>query len=108
MYLFSFGARRFEQSVFSTSLSPTLQAGDLLQSADIYYLCLGEEIAWPEFYGNHSMHLPEVRKISHLLQTQSLQLIHRLVNEYYTSYTSALPLRLGNDIIQIISKKKNA
>ena len=107
MYLYSFSASRFESSILTVSSLPRgTKAGDLLIDESRYYLCLGEAIARPELYGHTSITLRDPSFVCQLMQTSTLDLLHRLVNEYYASYTAAIPLRLGNDIAQIVTKKK--
>lgn len=109
MYLYSFSASRFESSILTVSSLPRgTKAGDLLIDESRYYLCLGEAIARPELYGHASITLCDPSFVCQLMQTSTLNLLHRLVNEYYSSYTASLPLWLGNDITQIVSKKKTA
>lgn len=107
MYLYSFSASRFESSILTASSLPRgTMAGDLLIDENRYYLFLGEEIARPELYGHTTISLSDPSFVCSLMQSQTLDLLHRLVNEYYSSYTAAIPLRLGSDISQIIDKKK--
>lgn len=109
MYLYSFSASRFESSILTVSSLPRgTKAGDLLIDENRHYLCLGEAIARPELYGHASITLRDPSFVCQLMQTSTLDLLHRLVNEYYASYTTAIPLRLGNDITQIVAKKKTA
>lgn len=106
MYLYSFSASRFESSILTVSSLPRgTKAGDLLIDENRHYLCLGEAIARPELYGHASITLRDPSFVCQLMQTSTLDLLHRLVNEYYASYTTAIPLRLGNDITQIVAKK---
>ena len=81
--------------------------GDLLFDGEYYFLNLGNEIARPEqWYTNQTITISQ--KFSSLCTTQSLSLIHWMVNERFSSYNKVLPLWFWSDITLLLKHKKSS
>ncbi len=81
------------------------EPGDLLRVGVEYMLVLGEEISRKEQHTKvrKSTVQPEV-VLPGLLSSQSLEMLHRMVEHRFTTYKNVVPLRVG-DIDELL---KNA
>lgn len=80
--------------------------GDLIFYNNSYYLNLWETIARPE-QGATSIHFDQETMIKWLCTTQTIELLHRMVNERFSSYNKCIPLFFWNDITLLIKHKKS-
>ena len=95
MFFYRFSSLR-SNNIFQ-SPAQTTKPGDLIFDGERYYLNLGEEISRPEQgHINHSITL--VEKIASLCTARTLEQLHRMVNERFSSYNKVIPLFLGNDL----------
>lgn len=102
MFFYRFSTLR-SNNIFQ-SPAQTTQPGELIFDGERYYLNLGEEISRPEQgYTNHSITL--VEKIPSLCTLKTLEQIHRMVNEWFSSYNKVIPLFLGNDLRLLLKYK---
>ncbi|HMY80327.1 MAG TPA: hypothetical protein PLW93_00970 [Candidatus Absconditabacterales bacterium] len=71
------------------------EPGSLITSNGSYFISLGDQLSWNEFYIGHDYFF-ELSSHSEILGTlfhhHTLQMIHRMVYEYYTSYRSVIGL----------------
>ncbi len=104
MYLYGFsrfyGNDKVCNVVFSKGIS-SYHPGDLLESGNEFFLVLGEHVAFSEQY-TYSDHLPLSMKHHHFLSESTLQLLHYMVETYYTTYSSVIKLFLPADIEKVI------
>ena len=75
-----------------------IQAGDICEVRAIWYvLCLGEKISRSEQYPKKPSRAEEwewIHTFPWVISDQALTLLHRFVNERYTTYKKAIPLRI--------------
>lgn len=107
MYLYAFTRYAGHDRVFIADLDDASE-WDLLMMGNEHYLVLGEEVAWKE---QISYKLPVVNDKRHivipaLLSIQSMQLLHRFVNEWYTTYKNSVPLRV-HDIGDVVKREES-
>ncbi len=105
MYYFCFD--RFvgwDMVIYSTLGSS--KAGELWRNGENFFLCLWDFIAFPELYlHKEPLVLWELVEKS-FLAAKSIDLIHWMVYEWYSSYKSVIPLFLGNDLLSLLKYKK--
>ncbi len=87
------------------SVSSWTQPGDLLFFEEKYYLNLWEDISWPEQWATN-IHFDNHKIIKRFCEETTLTLLHRMVNEWFSSYNKCIPLFFGIDIITTIKHKK--
>ncbi len=81
------------------------QPGDLLHIGQEYLLVLGEDVAWKEQHTKKRKPWVEPQVlIAWLLSEKSLTMLHRMVEQWFTTYRNTLPLRLG-DIDELLKRK---
>ncbi len=105
MFLYQLNNSFINQSIVSHQ-DNSLTVGDCLSdNQDNYYLVLGDTIHRPHLYkvGLAPSLLSSVAP--QLLSSVTLNLIHHLVYEYYTTYTNIIKLYLPNDISKLLKKK---
>lgn len=81
-----------------------IKAGDLLVFWNQYFLALGDKIAFAEQYG----HLESVKAelmYKQFLTQPTLDLLHRMVETYYTTYKSVIRLFITNDIQKLLERE---
>lgn len=80
---------------------------DLLQISDDFYLVLWKEVSFFEQYPYWLQLDPNKTKITHkkLLNKQTLQLLHRMVYQRYSTYKNVVKLFLPEEIDTLMSKK---
>ena len=79
--------------------------GDLIFDGERYYLNLGDEISRPEqWYTTHTITISQT--IPSLCSTKTLERIHRMVNERFSSYNKVISLFLWSDISVLLKHKK--
>ena len=67
---------------------------------------LGAEIAWSE-QGHDTSTIKPYDMHKSLLSPQSLEMIHRMVYQRYSSYNNIIPLYLGRDLEKLLSYKRS-
>lgn len=107
MYLYHFSSQpRSDNIMLLTDTQSSGKAGDLLQNGNDYYLVLGEEIAFPELHG--TLH-PQSASFSlvekSLLSEPTLQLLHDMVYQRYSSYKTVIKLFLDKEVVNLLKKK---
>lgn len=97
----------FDQSRTSNiyQSSTTSQSGDLLYFENKYYLDLGNEIARAEQWAMN-IHFHNHTTTKWICNEKTLQLLHWMTNERFSSYNKCIPLFFGNDISVFIKHKK--
>ncbi len=104
MFFYRFGSNT-SNNIFSSPAQKT-QPGDLIFDGEYYYLNLGDEISRPEqWYTHHTITISQ--KIPTLCHHKTLARIHRMVNEWFSSYNKVLPLFFWSDIDLLLKHKKN-
>jgi primosomal protein N' len=81
------------------------QSGDLIFYNHKYYLNLGENISRPEQWAT-SIYFDQETVIKWLCTTQTVKLLHWMVNEWFSSYNKCIPLFFWNDINLLLRHKK--
>ena len=104
MYLYAFSLYAGADKVFYyEGEKMSFQAGDLLQEGSDFFLVLGEKISFPESVTTRYTSSPKLF-FPQLLKAPSIQLLHWMVYERYTSYKKVVPLFLDHDITALLSK----
>jgi len=81
-----------------------LKAWDLLVDGNNFFLCLGEQISFPEQY--QSLTPVKAQLVSPwFLSLPLLGLLHRMVDMYYTTYKSVMRLFLPDDIQKLLERE---
>jgi len=102
MFFYRFWSH-FTHNIYQCSL-PKTKSGDLLFDDGYYYLALGDDISRPEqWHTDISLHPSQ--RISSFLHDTTLSLVHRMVNERFSSYNKVLPLFVGSDITILLKHK---
>ncbi|MFA7284930.1 MAG: hypothetical protein WC004_03855 [Candidatus Absconditabacterales bacterium] len=85
------------------------KSGDLLEANGSYFIALGQDISWKNMYtgSNARFQMHNVQVCATLFGKQTLQLIHWMVYQYYTSYRSVIHLFVG-DIMQYLKSLQKA
>lgn len=98
----------FDQSrttnIYQSSTSSS-QIGDLLYFENQYYLNLWEEISRPEQWAT-TINFHNHTTTKWISNKQTIELLHWMVNERFSSYNKCIPLFFGNDILVFIKHKK--
>lgn len=108
MYLYAFSQYAgFDRVFYYKEKNLDAKAGDLLQQGSDFFLVLGEKISFPELYtilynGKKEFDLV----FAQLLSPPTLQMLHWMVYERYTSYKKVLPLFLDPNIEKLLSKQE--
>lgn len=106
MYLYSFD--RFfgvdKVCLLGDTGKTKIKLGDLLVFGNQYFLALGEKVVFSEQYE----HLETVK--AELIYKQfftqpTLDLFHRMVETYYTTYKSVIRLFVTNDIQKLLERE---
>lgn len=89
MYFLALSGMQWYDTVVWSTLS-WYRPGDLLKDNDIYFLCLWKEIVFTQLYKKqlakeHSFMNPE-KAYKQLVSTKTLDIIHWMVKEYFSSY----------------------
>lgn len=94
MYLLALQQQYWYDSVFFYT-EKWFRAGDILQDANNIYLCLWDTIAYPELYKptKDPLQTPVVLS-KKFLSKDTLDIITRMVQEYYSSYKAVVNLFL--------------
>ncbi|MFA5747679.1 MAG: hypothetical protein WC872_01035 [Candidatus Absconditabacterales bacterium] len=107
MFFFSFNKFAGFDRVFNYELNlPKLKEGDLIKCGEDFLLCLGKEISFKEQY--NFVYKPEGKTEiiqKGFLSIKSINLIHRLVYTYYSTYKSVMKHFLSFEIETLLSKK---
>ncbi len=107
MYLYSFDRfYGFDKVCFlaEETRKKKVKPGDLLILGNQYFLALGETISFPEQY----QHLTTVQAeliYKEFLTQPTLNLFHRMVETYYTTYKSVVRLFVTNDIEKLLERE---
>lgn len=106
MYLYSFD--RFfgfdKVCLLGDTGKKKIKAGDLLVFWNQYFLALGDKIAFPEQYE----HLETVKAelvYKQFFTQPTLDLFHRMVETYYTTYKSVIRLFVTNAIEKLLERE---
>ena len=108
MYLYSFTQYAgFDRVFLLKEENLNLQAGDLLQSGSDFFLILGDSVSFPELYNTlYSWSTNFSLAYKKLLSEPTLQLLHRMTYQRYTSYKKVMKLFLDSDIEKLILKEQ--
>lgn len=106
LYLYSFD--RFfgfdKVCLLGDSGKKKVKPGDLLVFGNQYFLALGDNVAFTEQYE----HLEAVKAelvYKEFMTKQTLDLLHRMVETYYTTYKSVIRLFVTNDIEKLLERE---
>ena len=103
MYLYSFSKYNGPHRIYTILDKYPLQSGDLIHADQWYFLVLGEEISRPTLHTQViALQSPKLL-VAAFLSLRAIQLIHRMVYMYYTSYKSIVPLWV--DDVEYLLKK---
>ncbi len=107
MYLYSFTKYAgFDRVFLLKDWNLNFQAGDLIQSGSDFFLVLWEEISFSELYTTlYTWPTNFSLAYKNLLSEPTLQLLHRMTYERYTSYKNVMKLFLDSDIEKLILKE---
>lgn len=107
MYLYSFTQYAgFDRVFLLKEENLNLQAGDLLQWGSDFFLVLGDSVSFPELYNTlYSWSTKFSLAYKKLLSEPTLQLLHRMTYQRYTSYKNTMKLFLDSDIEKLILKE---
>ena len=110
MYLYSFDKFAGPDKVFTitkwNAFCKKVKIGDLVKSGEEIFVCLGDEISFPEQYVY--FHVPKMDiQILHkwLLSPKAVQMIHRMVYTYYSTYKSVMKYFVSDDWEKLLEKK---
>ena len=108
MYLYSFTQYAgFDRVFLLKDGNLNVQAGDLLQSGSDFFLMLWEEISFSELYTTlYTWSTKFSLAYKKLLSEPTLQLLHRMSYQRYTSYKKVMQLFLDSDIEKLILKEQ--
>ena len=81
------------------------QSGDLIFYNNKYYLNLWEHISRPEQWAT-IIHFDQENTIKWFCHHNTLELLHRMVNEWFSSYNKCIPLFFWSNITTILKHKK--
>lgn len=108
MYLYAFTRYAGHDRVFIADLDDVSE-WDLVMRENEYYLVLGDDVSWKEqmsYKLQATSHKLQV-VIPWLLSAESMALLHRFVNEWYTTYKNSIPLRIY-DVEDIVKRRKKS
>jgi len=110
MYLYSFDKFAGPDKVFTitkwNAFCKKVKIGDLVKSGEEIFVCLGDEISFPEQYVY--FHVPKMdMQILHkwLLSPKAVQMIHRMVYTYYSTYKSVMKYFVSDDWEKLLGLK---
>lgn len=81
-----------------------VKAGDLLVFGNQYFLCLWDTLSFPEQY-THLTSISAELVYKQFLSPSALQLFHRMVETYYTTYKSVVRLFFSDDISKLLQRE---
>jgi len=115
LYLFSFDKYaghdrvflwQIKEEIFWKSKKASFQAGDLVTFGEDVFLCLGKEVSFPEIYNYAYLSTLKAKIIyKWLISPTSMQYIHRMVYQRYSSYKSVLKYFLSFDIPKLLARE---
>lgn len=108
MYLYSFSQYAgYDKVFFLPKKNLKFKPGDLIQQDQHFYLVLWEAVSFQELYTtvyrwttNFQLVYPK------LLKEPTLQLLHRMTYQWYSTYKNAIKLFLDSDISRLITKEE--
>lgn len=105
LYFYRFNQIREDQAVVSCdTIHNIFTPGVLLQEWRDFLLCLGEEVSRPELVSaRYSFVDPKV--IVQLCQDTTIDMIHQMVYEWFSSYKDVTPLFFWSDIELLLKHK---
>jgi len=111
MYLFSFSKFAWFDRVFIVEEKIKSEAWDLIKIQDDYFLCLWDTISFQELYIHKLKSVWETTIVSKcLLSGKSMEFLHWMVYEWYSTYKAVVKLFLSFEVEKLINKqisKKN-
>lgn len=116
MYIYHFSKYAGTDRIFFTEQEMGAVGDLVVLGKDEYVLVLGEDIAWKEQVKKYALPTMSTAILPlSLLWEHTIQLLHRFVNERYTTYKHSIPLWLHDiediykrqDVIKKGTKKKN-
>lgn len=109
MYLFGLNKYAGTDKVFTmqtTNLDIKFKTGDLIRFGEDIFLCLWKEVSFAEQYTYEYSPIWTWEVIyKWLFSTKSINLIHRLVYTYYTTYKSIVRLFLSPEIDKFLTRE---
>lgn len=81
------------------------QSGDLIFYNNKYYLNLWEHISRSEQWAT-TIHFDQETTIKWFCHHNTLELLHRMVNEWFSSYNKCIPLFFWSNIATVLKHKK--
>lgn len=89
------------------STKKKVKAGDLLIFGNQYFLALGENLAFAEQYQHLTTTKAEL-VYKEFMTKPTLDLFHRMVETYYTTYKSVVRLFFADDIEKLLEREKKS
>lgn len=108
MYLYGFNKYAWIDKVWKTDLDPkSFKSGDLLQISDDFYLSLWKDTSFFEQYVYWlKSDISKIETIEKkLLNKQTLELLHRMVYQRYSTYKNVVKLFLPQETQQFLDRK---
>lgn len=110
MYLYSFDKFTGPDKVFTitkwNAFCKKVKIGDLVKSGEEIFVCLWDEISFTEQYVY--FHVPKMdMQILHkwLLSPKAVQMVHRMVYTYYSTYKSVMKYFVSDDWEKLLDKE---
>lgn len=92
MYFLALQVQYWYDSVVSGTVRG-VKPWDIVQDVNNIYLCLGKEVVFPELYTQNEYQFLAPRiLIKEILSGKTMQLIHRMVQQYFSSYKTVVAL----------------
>lgn len=104
MYYFYCFDNSYTHNIYQSTTSSS-QIGDLLYFENKYYLNLWEEISRPEQWAT-TINFHNYTTTKWICNKKTIQLLHWMVNERFSSYNKCIPLFFGNDMLVFMKHKQ--
>jgi len=106
MFIYSFTKYAWHDRVFLRPNAPKCKAGDLLQCGEGYLLVLGDKISFQEKYNNQRVSNNKSEPLySSLLTPHSMELLHRIVANYYSTYKACVKYFVSQDLDKLLQRE---
>lgn len=106
MYIYAFNWYAGTDRIYKYTWDLKAKPWDLLAAHNTHFLVLGEDIMFMELYTYQQSTFASYEIVQkQLIDPRAIQIIHRLVYTYYSSYKNVIPLFIPWDIAYLLATK---
>ena len=108
MYIYAFDWYAGTDRIYKYTWELKVKPWDLLAANNTHFLVLWDDIMFMELYTYQQSTFASYQIVhKQLIDSRSIEMIHRLVYTYYSSYKNVIPLFFPWDIGYLLAKKPN-